>query len=162
MGAAESSSRSCAPDSLGDTLFCGFSPRSKVKEGAPAMDGPIAEAAQVVVRWIAAREAGDREVAASCCHTDFAFASAQLSLQGLEAAKERLFAQRAPTPVDTIKPLQLKEGSTKERPVFFRVVKFTLGQDEQRQELKIRQEWVVIPSFPPGSPLIGSVSASRA
>ena len=163
MGAEGSTPRACGgPDGEFDIL-CGLSPTARGKRQAyPYADSDV-EAQLVVARWIAAREAGDMDTAADCCHSEFAFASAQLSLQGLEAAKERLFVQRAPTPVETLKPLQLKEGSSKERPVFFREVKFTLGQDDQRQELKIRQEWVVIPGgLPPNKPLIGSVSASRA
>ena len=79
----------------------------------------------------------------------------QLSLAGLEAAKKRLFSQQAPVPIEVITPLQSKEGSTKERPMYFREVSFKVGTNK----LAIRQEWVILLSG--GKPLIGSVSASR-
>ena len=79
----------------------------------------------------------------------------QLSLAGLEAAKKRLFSQQAPVPIEVITPLQGKEGSTKERPMYFREVSFKVGPNK----LAIRQEWVILLSA--GKPLIGSVSASR-
>ena len=79
----------------------------------------------------------------------------QLSLAGLEAAKKRLFSQTAPVPLEVITPLQTKEGSTKERPMYFREVSFKVGINK----LAIRQEWVILNSG--GKPLIGSVSASR-
>ena len=80
----------------------------------------------------------------------------QLSLAGLEAAKKRLFSQQAPVPIEVITPLQAKEGSTKERPMYFREVSFKVGPNK----LAIRQEWVIL--YAEGvKPLIGSVSASR-
>ena len=79
----------------------------------------------------------------------------QLSLAGLEAAKKRLFSQQAPVPIEVITPLQPKEGSTKERPMYFREVSFKVGPNK----LAIRQEWVIL--LADGKPLIGSVSASR-
>ena len=54
-----------------------------------------------------------------------------------------------------ITPLQGKEGSTKERPMYFREVSFKVGPNK----LAIRQEWVILVQG--GTPLIGSVSASR-
>ena len=79
----------------------------------------------------------------------------QLSLAGLEAAKKRLFSQQAPVPIEVITQLQSKEGSTTERPMYFREVSFKVGTNK----LAIRQEWVILLSG--GKPLIGSVSASR-
>ena len=58
-------------------------------------------------------------------------------------------------PIEVITPLQSKEGSTKERPMYFREVSFKVGTNK----LAIRQEWVILLSG--GKPLIGSVSASR-
>ena len=83
------------------------------------------------------------------------FNCAQLSLAGLEAAKKRLFSQQAPVPMEVITTLQPKEGSTTERPMYFREVSFKVGTNK----LAIRQEWVILNSG--GKPLIGSVSASR-
>lgn len=84
-----------------------------------------------------------------------AWVCTQLSLAGLEAAKKRLFSQQAPVPIEVITALQNKEGSTKERPMYFREVSFKVGPNK----LAIRQEWVILLSG--GKPLIGSVSASR-
>ena len=166
-------------------LSCG------VARGARRANDPLNDddqASIVVAGWIAAREAGDVEMAASYCHKEFVFASPavrglhtsppglsprvcsrpidrltasllpslpQLSLAGLEAAKKRLFSQQAPVPIEVITPLQSKEGSTKERPMYFREVSFKVGTNK----LAIRQEWVILLSG--GKPLIGSVSASR-
>jgi hypothetical protein len=80
---------------------------------------------------------------------------AQLSLAGLEAAKKRLFSQQAPVPLEILTQLQAKEGSTKERPMYFREVSFKVGTSK----LAIRQEWVILTAN--GHTLIGSVSASR-
>ena len=88
-------------------------------------------------------------------HSPRASLSLQLSLAGLEAAKKRLFSQQAPVPIEVITALQAKEGSTKDRPMYFREVSFKVGPNK----LAIRQEWVILLSG--GKPLIGSVSASR-
>ena len=59
--------------------------------------------------------------------------------------------------MEVITTLQPKEGSTTERPMYFREVSFKVGA----QRLTIRQEWVMITGVPDEAPLIGSVSASR-
>lgn len=135
----------------GFDLSCGLTRSSR--RNMPLSDDDPAIAA--VAGWIAAREAGDVELAASYCHKEFVFASPQLSLAGLEAAKKRLFSQQAPVPLEVITTLQSKEGSTTERPMYFREVSFKVGANK----LAIRQEWVILLSG--GKPLIGSVSASR-
>ena len=58
-------------------------------------------------------------------------------------------------PLEVITPLQSKDGSTKERPMYYREVSFKVGPNK----LAIRQEWVILVAG--GKPLIGSVSASR-
>lgn len=150
MGASES--RSCGGDSAFD-MGCGLGSPRKDRN---AMNGDGSPAQAAVASWIRAREAGDVEGAAKYCHKDFVFASPQLSLAGLEAAKRRLFSQQAPVPVANVEPLQAKANSTAERPIYFRVVSFMVGT----QRLTIRQEWVMITSVGE-APLIGSVSASR-
>jgi hypothetical protein len=153
MGAQQSSRAAVCGLNTDDESFwdltCGL---NGTRKRPPLSSDPALE---TVARWIAAREAGNVEEAASYCHEEFVFASPQLSLAGLEAAKRRLFAQKAPSPVDVVAPLQSKPNSTEERPVFFREVAFRVGE----QLLTIRQEWVVI--LGDGSPLIGSVSAAR-
>ena len=57
--------------------------------------------------------------------------------------------------MEVITTLQPKEGSTTERPMYFREVSFKVGTNK----LAIRQEWVILVAG--GKPLIGSVSASR-
>ena len=163
MGAQESSfsgSRFC----VGDTdMSCGFGRQeSPGKIKAFMTDEGIQEALSVVSRWIEAREAGDIEAAAACCHNDFAFMSAQLTLHGLQPAKDRLFIQRAPMPAEIMRPLSMKEESTKEKPVFYREVKFSLGAEGKKQEIRTRQEWTVVPAADDSPPLIIGMVAGRA
>ena len=164
MGAGES--RACTSDQGEFDFTCGLGRGgSDGKFLSSDPDGAEMTAArQVVERWIAAREAGDVETAAACCHSEFAFSSAQLSLQGLESAKERLFVQKAPMPTETTVPMTLKtEYASKDRPCFYREVKFVLGAADRKQELNIHQEWFLIcDSETNNVPLIVSVSASRA
>lgn len=151
MGAGESRSF-CGTGADGFDISCGMA-RGARRINDPFLDDDPAIAA--VAGWIAARESGDVELAAGYCHKEFVFASPQLSLAGLEAAKKRLFSQQAPVPIEVITPLQAKQGSTKERPMYFREVSFKVGPNK----LAIRQEWVILVQG--GKPLIGSVSASR-
>jgi len=112
------------------------------------------EALKTVADWIKAREAGDVEGACSYCHPDFVFSSPQLSLTGLESAKERLFAQVAPAPESVLMPLQkMAKGAV------FREISFKLGSER----LYIRQEWTLVQVGNHESPkmLIATVSASR-
>ena len=111
----------------------------------------------VIAAWIAAREAGDAELAASYCHKDLQFTSPKLSLAGLQVAKKRLFGQEAPVPIEVITPLQMKGGekSTRDRSIYYREVSFEVKD----AKLSIRQEWVM--THQSGYPLIRAVSTSR-
>ena len=70
MGNQESRPGFCAEDAI-----CGFANRASTKPPWEDADPAIA----AVAGWIAAREAGDVELAASYCHKEFVFASPQVS-----------------------------------------------------------------------------------
>ena len=132
----------------GGDWMCGRARTSNDKNGNANSDPALL----TVAAWIKAREQGNVEEAAALCHQDFVFSSPQLSLTGLDKAKQRLFAQVAPEPEAILMPLR-----TTSEGVVFREISFKVGY----QRLAIRQEWTMIWDENSKRPLIGSVSATR-
>ena len=133
---------SCTNDWL-----CGRTPGEKPQSKLTTDPAILAVSA-----WIKAREAGNVEEAAALCHPDFSFTSPQLSLVGLEKAKQKLFAQVAPEPEAILMPLRMTNDG-----LVYREISFKVGY----QRLAIRQEWTIIYDKNTDRPLISSVSATR-
>jgi hypothetical protein len=87
-------------------------------------------------------------------HVSQSFSTPQLTVSGLEAAKQELFTQPAPVPQRVLMPVQQMSNG-----VVFREIVFKIGRPgHSAKVLTIRQEWTLI--YSGGMPLIGSVSAS--
>ena len=155
----QGASRSCADvDSSPSEWLCGS------KRGGPnhAHILKASDPAHATIQaWIEAREQGDMDAAASYCHSQFVFASPQLSLTGLDAVKKRLFSKPAPAPIEVLTALQRREDTLDEErtPTYYREVVFKVGS---HRSLAVRQEWVVALSSEGKRPRIMRVAAVQA
>lgn len=92
----------------------------------------------VVAAWISAREAGDVGGATAHIHPDFVFTSQHVIIRGKDAARDKLFAQKAPIPSMVLQPLQFAIYQRHpDRPMLYREIEFTSGTTKAA----VRQEW---------------------